>query len=263
MAQPLPPAPPPPRRPGSRAWALAFAVVAVTVVLAGAALWVFHSLRSLPGDAVREGRQVLRDLESIAAAFRQGTIEVRFLSYATRVNGTSYLQFATVEQTEVFRRTDRATALWGVWELPDVVVEATAPVEYTYYLDLDEEWRFFKEGDEILVVAPRPRFNKPAIDASEIRYEVREASLFRRSDEAIANLKEGLTRMSRQRARDNLELVREMGRRKVEEFVTNWLLNAFGDGGEYHVEVLFADEEEARLLLGGEALEVREGEGVR
>lgn len=254
--------PTPSRKPASRAWAVAFALVAVTALLVGASVYVFHSLRSLPGDAVEEGRRVLKDLESIASAFRQGTIEVRFLSYATRVNGTSYLQFASVQQTEVFRRTDKATALWGAWELPEVVVEATAPVEYTYYLDLDEEWRFFKEGNKILVVAPRPRFNKPAVDASEIRYEVREASLFRDSDAALARLKEGLTRMSMARARENLELVRELGRRKVEEFVRNWLIQAFGDGGDYRVEVLFADEEAAGELTGegSGSLKVLDGE---
>lgn len=255
MSEPTarPPSPPPPAR---RAWAVAFAVVGVVAVLAGASLYVFQSLRRLPGEAVEGGRRVLRDLEGIAAAFHEGTIEIRFLSYATRVTGSSYLQFATVRQTEVFRRTDQATTLWGAWELPDVVVEATAPVETTYYLDLDEEWRFTREGDKITVVAPHPRFNAPAVDASEIRYEVREAGLFRDTDAALARLKQGVTRMARHRARENLDLVRELGRRKVEEFVTNWLLQAFGDGGDYDVEVRFADEVGTPGLRGETPLEV-------
>jgi hypothetical protein len=230
-------------RGAGRAWAVAFAVVAVVVVLVGAALYVFHSLRRLPGEALEGGRKVLGDLAGVAAAFNQGSVETRFLSYATRVTGSSYLQFATVHQTEVFRRTDRSSTLWGTLDLPEVVVEATAPVEYTYYLDLDAEWRFVRDGRTVRVVAPRPRFNKPAIDASEIRYEVRESSLLRDETAALAKLKEGLTRMSMGRARENLELVRELGRKKTARFVSTWLIQAFGDGGDYAVEVRFADEE--------------------
>jgi len=36
--------------------------------------------------------------------------------------------------------------LQGALALPDVVVEARAPVAYTYFLDLDMEWRFRLEG---------------------------------------------------------------------------------------------------------------------
>jgi hypothetical protein len=246
-------------RAGGRAWAVAFALVAVVVVLVGAALYVFHSLRRLPADALEGGRKVLGDLAEVAAAFNQGSVETRFLSYATRVTGSTYLQFATVHQTEVFRRTDRSSTLWGTLDLPEVVVEATAPVEYTYFLDLDAEWRFVRDGRRVRVVAPRPRFNKPAIDASEIRYEVRESSLLRDEAAALVKLKEGLTRMSMERARDNLELVRELGRKQTAQFVSAWLIHAFGDGGDYAVEVRFADEEPglsgpgSRLGAGAEA----------
>ena len=49
--------------------------------------------------------------------------------------------------------------------------------------------------------------------------------------------------MAEGRARDNIPLIREIGRRKTEEFVANWLLRDFGKEAKgYHVEVLFADE---------------------
>ena len=41
---------------------------------------------------------------------------------------------------EVFERTDSATVFWGQLALPDVVVRARAPFEYTYYLDLNKTW---------------------------------------------------------------------------------------------------------------------------
>ena len=60
--------------------------------------------------------------------------------------------------------------------------------------------------------------------------------------EGIQKLKEGLTAMSIERAREHKSLVREMGRRETEQFVENWLVGAFADGADYAVEVVFPDE---------------------
>lgn len=236
----------------SRAWPIAFTIVAVTALLVGAGLYVFNSLRALPGDAVDKTREILSEIESVAEAFRRGTIETTFVSYATTVTGSNYLQFATVRQTEVFTRQDSASVLWGQLDLPDIVVSATAPVEYTAYLDLNEVWLFELEGDVLEVSAPRIRFNKPAVDVSAIHYEVRESSMFRDEDAALVNLKMGLTAMSAARAGEQLPVVRELGRRKTEEFVENWLVRSFGDGRDFHVEVVFADEapEDQGLRVG-------------
>ena len=51
----------------------------------------------------------------------------------------------------MFRREDRATVLWGQLELPEVIVEATAPVQYTYYLDLDDDGDFRLEACTVYV----------------------------------------------------------------------------------------------------------------
>lgn len=223
-------------------WVWPLALVAILVIVVGAGLYVFRSLRDLPGDAVDRSVEVMRELQTLASAFRQGTIEVRFLSYATRAEGRNDLQFATLEQTEIFRRKDESSLLWGRLPLPEVVVEATAPVTYTYYVDLNGTWKFEIEDGTVRVLAPPIRYNKPAIDASEIRFETRTTSVFRDEEAALGALKAGLTEMTETRARENIPLIRELGRVKVEEFVGNWLARSFGDGEDYHVEVVFADE---------------------
>lgn len=226
---------------GAWAWPLAFVVVALALL--GTALYVFVSLRRLPEEAGRGARALMEELGSVAAAFRQGTIETRFVSYATRVEGTSYFQFATLEQTEIFRRRDTSSILWGRLELPDVVVEATAPVTYTYYVDLSGAWGFTLAGRVLRVTAPPIRFNPPAIDASEIRLEPRTSSLLRDEEAALEHLRRSLGTLVSHRAREHVPLVRELGRRKIAEFVSTWLAGSFGDGGEYAVEVVFADEQ--------------------
>jgi hypothetical protein len=222
-----------------------YVVAAIGLAALGLAAYLIHQARSLPRELMEEGRSIASDLKSVAAAFRTGTITTSFVSYATEMSGSHYLQFATLKEMEVFERTDRAALLWGQLELPDVVVRAEAPVEYTYYLDLDARWELTLEGQSVIVRAPAIRFNTPAIDVSEIRYEVKSGSVLRNEERALENLKRGLTGLSKRRAEENVALVRELGRKKTEEFVRTWLLSKYEDASSYRVEVLFPGEGEA------------------
>ncbi len=204
--------------------------------------YVFHRAQRLPGEILEQGRSIASELRSVAGAFKTGTITTTFVSYAAEMSGGQKLQFATLKEMEVFERTDRAQVLWGQLELPEVVVRAEAPVEYTYYLDLEERWDFLLEGQRVLVRAPPIRFNTPAIDVSRLRYEVKSGSVFRDEALALENLKRGLGELSRARAAENVGLVREMGRKQTAEFVRTWLLSRYDDASSYRVEVTFAGE---------------------
>ncbi len=246
-------------------WPAAFTVVAIAIL--GVALWVFEAIRSVPGDVVESGRAVLSDLTDLARAFNEGHVETSFLSYATEVSGNTYLQFATLDQTEVFERTDHASTLWGQLELPEVVVHATAPVTYTYYLDLEGAWHFQVEGNQVKVSAPPIRFNKPAVDISQLEFRVSSGSLFRDEEAATEALRAGITAMARRKAQENTDLVREVGRRRTEEFIATWLLESFAEPDvPWDVEVHFADEDvpilQAPTIDNGSRL-IEPGEGPR
>jgi hypothetical protein len=223
-------------------WALVVAVLGVVAIVAGGGLYLVKRTADMPGEVAEQGRKVLKDLQSIAAAFQQGTVTTTFTSYATEVSGSAFFQFATLKQVEAFERRDASTVLWGQLALPDVVVEARAPVEYTYYLDLNKPWSLRLENGVVWVTSPRIEWNTPAIDASAIRFQVREGSVFRDENLAMDHLRAGLTEMARVKARQNVALVREVGRRKTEEFVETWLVRGFSDGGSYRAKVVFADE---------------------
>jgi hypothetical protein len=231
-----------PRRPSQAPWALAVAAVATAVIVVAGGLYVFRSVRSLPVDVVEGGRQALRDLREVAAAFRTGTVTTTFRGYATEVSGTTRLQFAELRQEEAFERRDSEALLWGALALPDVVVEARAPVTYTYFLDLDKEWRFRLEGRDVLVVVPPVEWNRPAVDVSALRFTVREGSVFRDEQVALDRLRSQMTPLLDRRARQHVPLVREAGRRKVEAFVETWLVERFADGKGYRARVVFGDE---------------------
>src|SRR5262245_15107517 len=133
MADPAPSTPPtpaPPKNDWARAtlWIMVVAIVAINTALA------LRSCRNLPGDTLDKAGKALAN---VASAFSQGRITTEFISYATGVSNQHYLQFATLKQTELFTRTEETTTAFGYIPLPDVVVEARAPVEFTYYLDLN------------------------------------------------------------------------------------------------------------------------------
>ncbi len=214
-------------------WPAAVAVLGLAATFA--ALYAFRSLTQAPSRLASEARQ-------IASAFRSGTVTTSFTSYATEVHGSSFLQFATLKQIEVFERKDEAALFWGQLALPDVVVEARAPVEYTYYLDLNERWLFVLEGRTLLVQAPPVRYNTPALDVSALRYQIRQGSVLRDEAAVLVKLRQGLSELAKQRARENVALVRETGRRQTEEFVLTWLQARFSDGKDLRAQVRFADE---------------------
>lgn len=225
-----------------RAAAWPLALVATAAMLASAALYVFETARALPREALRGAGRLLEDARRVAAAFRTGTQTTSFVAYATELSGHNRLQFATLRQIEVFERKDEVALFWGRLALPDVVVEARAPVEYSYYLDLDAPWRFVLEGHTVVVVAPEIRFNQPALDVSALAYEVRKGSVLRDEAAVVERLRLGLTELSRIRARDHVALVRETGRRRTEAFVETWLRSRFEDARDFRALVGFADE---------------------
>ncbi len=230
----------------ARWWAWPTAWMVVVFTLTAGTVYFLKSCLEMPaevldktGKAVREAGQ---QLAQVAAAFKQGTVTTTFTSYATTLSGSQYLQFASLTQEEKFTRRDEASVGFGYIPLPDLIVEANAPVTYTYYLDLNERWDFTIENGEIIATAPKIRFNKPAVDASRIQYEVKKDSLLRRTSEAMENLKSSITYLSYKRAETNVSLVRETGRRQTETFISNWLAKSFVDGKRYPVRVRFRDE---------------------
>lgn len=218
----------------------------IVATVCGAGVYVFQSCRNLPGDTLTQTGQLAEQLgqrvQKVAGAFKQGTITTTFTSYATSLSGSQFLQFATLSQQEIFTRTDESSLLFGYIPLPDVIVQASAPVTYTYYLDLNAPWDFLLRDGAIWVTAPDIKFNKPALDISRITYEVKKDSHFRSTSEAMENLRSSMTWMTYRKAQANIELVRDAGRKQTEMFVENWLAKSFADGKNYPVKVRFRNE---------------------
>jgi hypothetical protein len=215
----------------------------------------FRSCLSSPREMVdAAGRAIEKAgnaLATVVAAFNSGKVTTEFISYASTIHPTQRLQFSTLKQTEIFTRRDESTTAFGYITLPEIIVEARAPVEYTYYLDLNAAWKLVLQEGTIHVLAPRIRFNQPSIDVSAMTYEVRKGSVFRNTAESLEGLKQSISQLSRLKARENINLVRETGRRQTQEFVEKWLAREFSDGKTYPVKVFFDGEQLPPALKEG------------
>jgi len=232
--------------PSTGDWAKATMWIVVVFIVALNGFLVLHSCRNVPAEALEKtGRLIEKSGQALAdvlSSFKQGRITTEFVSYASSISTMHRLQFATLKQKEIFTRKDEASTAFGYLPLPEVIVEARAPVEFTYYLDLNARWQLVLQDNVLYVLAPSIKFNTPAVDASQISYEVRKNSAFRNSSAAVEGLKQSITVLARDRARENINLVRETGRRQTGEFVEKWLMKSFTDGKQYPVKVYFADE---------------------
>ena len=232
--------------PQKSAWPKAVTAIAVTGVLTGGALLGLRTMRDLPGAAMDKGVQMLRTLggqaAKVARAFNEKTVREEFVSHAAEMAGTSRFQFATLREGEVFQRAESGSMAWGLVALPKVVVEARAPVEYSYYLDFSGDWEFARAGSEVMVFAPPIMANPPALEVSALQFYTLEGSIWRNEGAVRERLKDTLSAALAERAVRNSGLVRETGRRRLAEFVEKWLAEKFSGGRALRVKVVFPDE---------------------
>lgn len=213
-----------------RGWPLALVAVAV---LGLAGWWLL--LRAVP--SVPDLGEAGRAAQAIARAFRQGTLSTEFTSYAQSMEGTRRLQVATLETAEILSRRDRASILWGQLEMPEVLLRASIPVTYTYYLDLEQPWTLTwdEQTRRLLVDTPPLEWNRPAVDVSRMAIEVERTHPLRDDEAARERLRRVVTPWLEDRAEQHLELVAPTAREEVESWVRSWIEAEYGQVGEIKV----------------------------
>ena len=186
---------------------------------------VCRTAREAPAAALRGVTQAVGE---IAERFRNGRITTTFVAALPRLEpGGTRLELASFEATETLTRSDARSIFFDLVPLGTNITEIRVPATYRYHLRLDETWRLEVRGQVCLVHAPRIRPTLPPAIHTE-RMEKRSESGWLRFDveEQMEDLERGITPILSQRAasRENLDLVREACRRRVAEFVRDWLL---------------------------------------
>ena len=232
--------------PSTSSWPKAVTIIVVTGLFSGGGLLALRMLRDMPGAALDKGAAMLKTLggeaAKVARAFNETTVRQEFVSHAAELAGTSRFQFATLKEGETFQREEAGSTAWGLIPLPKVVVEARAPVEYSYYLDFTGAWEFARAGQTLTVFPPPIMANPPALDVSALQFYTLEGSVWRNDGKVRDRLKDTLSTALRERATKNAGLVREVGRQRLAEFVEKWLAEKFSDARDLRVKVVFPDE---------------------
>jgi hypothetical protein len=206
---------------------LRWPLVVVTVVLVGllASLWAFRSLMEAPLSAVKEATDAAG---ALADRFKTGRITTTFTASLPRLEpGGSKLELAAYEATELFTRSDERAILFDLVPLGTTVSEIRVPVTYRYHVRLDDPWHLDVNGAVCLVRAPQLRATlPPAIHTDRMEKRSQEGWLRFDGAEQMAALERSLTPTLSARAQSpqSLALVRETCRRRVAEFVRDWLL---------------------------------------
>lgn len=182
---------------------------------------------------------IAQKLMSLEELFKENT-EYKFHHYATKIMGKQRLQVAMLQQMEVFERTSQLKTL-GI-HLPDVVVKATLPVEYGFFVNMTSGWKFSNNAEEILVDVPELTNGKPAVDVGQLRYEIVKGSLLRSENESLLKLKQELMGLLTERSIAHRDLVKEQARASIEQFVRGWLKETTGAQIDKPLRIRFPDE---------------------
>ncbi|HSL16864.1 MAG TPA: hypothetical protein VLB51_03070 [Methylomirabilota bacterium] len=225
----------------------------VILVLAGLVAVAVRELRQSAREGGRAAVDAVRaageGAAEVAARFATGTITTSFTSALPRLvpDGGAKLELAAFEAVETLSRTDDRRVFFDLVPLGATVTEIRVPVTYRYHLRLDEPWRLAVTGQTCVVHAPPIRATLPPAIHTD-RMEKRSESGWLRfdEDEQMAALERSLTPTLSDWARepDRVDLVRELCRRRVADFVRSWLLleDQWGPGRFTEVVVHFADE---------------------
>jgi len=221
----------------------------VVVVLAALVyLGSWQACRALR-ETQKAAANAVESLTGIADRFTTGTITTTFTAAIPHLvsDGGTRLEVAAFEAVETFTRSDERRALFDTVYLGTTVTEIKVPVTYRYHLRLDEPWRLEVWDHACIVHAPpiRPTL-PPAIHTDGLRKRSERGWLRFNEDEQMDELERNITELLERRASDpdNIDLVRETCRRRVAEFVRNWLLveDHWRRDRFRAVTVIFADE---------------------
>jgi hypothetical protein len=220
-----------------RMWARVLTKIGIAAVIMFGLIFLVVYLIEKSGKTIKE----------LSESFETGKIETEFRDYVTEVKGLHRLQVASLKTVDIFTKVDSKSILWNLIDLPDVKVEIKLPVEYTYYLDLNDKWDFQIDDSNstIKVYAPLIKPGTPAVDISGMNVTVQEGSILRDTDEVKEKLISELTERLQNLSFKKIEWIREAARKETIAFVNNWFVQIYFKGLEAKPKLdslFFADE---------------------
>lgn len=104
--------------------------------------------------------------------------ETSLASYITSANSTQKLVLFEVNAVEKIKRTESLNPLWSLISSAQLNVEMLVPVQYSFYIDLQDKLSLEYQNSVLVVTAPSLMSSQPAPDISGISFSVKEAPFF-------------------------------------------------------------------------------------
>lgn len=185
---------------------------------------------------------------SITERFRTGRITSTFTAALPQLQpGGAVLELAAYEAVETFRRSDDRALFFDLLPLGTNVTEIRVPVTYRYHVRFDEPWHLDVRERVCLVRAPRLRPTlPPALHTDRMEKQGERGWLRFDLEQQMDELEKSITPtlVSRAGGAQTISVVRETCRRRVAEFVRDWLLREeqWRDDRFTAITVTFEDE---------------------
>ena len=235
---------PSPARTGGGGWWKAFAIVAVTALLCftGLALYLGKSLTeafSQPGK--------------LLSGFFTGEVKhtvANVLLEIQRTHGDNLEVASPTTTMETFTRADSRMVGWGKIYLGTTVTEIKVPASYRFHVKLSEMKDAKLDGNVLIITAPEIRPSLPvAFDTAGM--EKKSDSGWARFDGAdqLAEMEKSISAGLGERATKQVEVVREVARKDIEEFVQKWIVDNNPTYREQirAIKVLFPGEDASKV----------------
>jgi hypothetical protein len=197
------------------------------------------------GDGVQN---VIDSVKDVALKFNTGYITETFTSAIPELNSSGMnLELTSMQVTETIYRSDAKNTLWDSVYLGTTTTEIRVPVTYRYYLDLVGPWELDVSGQNCIVKAPafKPTL-PPAIHTQRLQKRSDRGWARFNESQQMSELERNITPTINRYAADfrHRDLVREACRKKVAEFVRDWLLkeDQWRTDRFHSIRVVFADE---------------------
>jgi hypothetical protein len=213
----------------------------IVAIVSISGVFAFKSCLDAPARSINAvADNASKNLRALASALLSGSVKTEFREYCTEIHPDLSIQVATLKQVEQFTRTDEATL--ASIPLPSVVVRVTAPVQYTYSVDLNAQWDFINRDNTLFVICPNPKVGPPAFDVSAMEWEVKKDSILRGSKQVQEDFKQVLMPLAQGRGKSHISTIRETARAQIATFIEQWVAHKYADSSNYRIKVLFASE---------------------
>ena len=227
-------------------WLTALRLLRWPVVIVASIVLIVALATRACDTVTRRGRAAFEALKGGLSSTSLTTSFVASLPHLVPGSGIT-LELAAVEAVETVTRTEDRRLFFDLLPFGTTVTEIRVPVTYRYHVRLAAPWRLDVSGNACVVQAPalEPTL-PPAIHTDRLEKRAERGWLPVDVTAQMDALERSLTPTLSVRARspETVELVRDLCRRRLAEFVRSWLLQTghWQDERLTTVVVRFADE---------------------